>query len=98
MTRDPERAAGLPDRVDIVRRIHVVFVRSLALNLDPEVPAPPLDLLSIAGLDSLSILEFVAGLEHEFQIAFEPERLNMEFLGDLTALTDYVCERLRAPC
>ena len=46
-------------------------------------------------MDSLALLEFVAGLEDEFQFRIEPDRFNIEFLRDLQALSEYVAERTR---
>ena len=84
------------DQAEIARRIRRVFVRTLSLNLDPDAPVLAQDLASVAGLDSLALLEFVAGLEKEFHLQIEPDRLGIEFLGDLRALTEYFAERLRA--
>jgi acyl carrier protein len=83
------------EHADVARRIRRVFVRSLALNLDPDDPSFPSDLGSVAGLDSLTLLEFVAGLEDEFRVEIEPDRLSLAFLGDMRALTEYFAERMR---
>ena len=85
-----------PGNAEIADRVRRVFIRSLELNLDPEEMSTPGDLSSVAGLDLLAILEFVVGLEEEFSIPIEPDRLNIEFLSDLEALTEYFAERLRA--
>jgi acyl carrier protein len=80
--------------MDVGRRIRRVFVRSLGLNLDAEDPAIPSDLSSFAGIGSLAVLEFVAGLEQEFGMVMEPEVFRIDFLSDLDALTGYFCDRL----
>jgi acyl carrier protein len=77
------------DRARIADRIRAVFVRSLALDIDPAELSPYRDLNSLAGLDSLAMLEFVTGLEQEFDVEIEPECLTTSFLGDLDALVDY---------
>ena len=77
---------------DISRRIRLVFVRSLDLNMDPNDPDFPTDLGSVAGLDSLALVTFVADLEEEFQFQIEPEKLSIEFLSDLKALSEYFTE------
>jgi acyl carrier protein len=82
------------ENADVARRIRRVFVRSLELNLDPDDPSFPVDLSSVAGLDSLAMIEFVAGLEEEFHFEIEPDRFNIEFLGNLQALSEYVAERI----
>jgi acyl carrier protein len=83
----------LTDQIEIARRICLVFVRSLDLNLDPDNPLFPKDLSSVAGLDSLSILEFIAELEVEFEFKIEAEKFTLEFLSDLNALSEYISER-----
>ena len=84
-----------PENAEIADRIRRVFIRSLDLNLDPEEMSTPGDLSSVAGLDSLAILEFVVCLEEEFSVPIEPDRLNIEFLSDLDLLVEYFAERLR---
>ncbi len=78
----------------IADRIRSVFVQSLVLNLTPEETRQIKDLGSVAGLDSLSLLEFVAGLEKEFSRQIEPDCLNLAFLGDLELLTEYFSSSL----
>jgi acyl carrier protein len=79
---------------NINRRIRIVFVRSLDLNMDPDDPDFPMDLGSVAGLDSLALVTFVADLEGEFQFQIEPDKLNIEFLCDLKALSEYFTEHI----
>jgi len=80
----------------IVNRICAVFVRSLAVNVDTQNLPVVQDLSSVTGLDSLAMLRFVAGLEEEFGVEIEPERLNIQFLSNLQALTEYFAQRLPA--
>jgi acyl carrier protein len=85
------------EQADIARRIRRVFVQALSLNLNPDDPSMSgPDPGSVAGLDSLAMLGFVAGLEEEFHVQIEPDRLTIEFLGDLEAMTTYFAERLHA--
>lgn len=84
------------ENAEIARRIRRVLVRSLSLDLDPDDPCLAQDLHSVVGLDSLAKLEFIDGLEKEFRLEIEPERLNTAFLGDLRALTEYFAQRLAA--
>jgi acyl carrier protein len=84
-----------PEHAEIANRIRSVFVQSLVLNLSPDETARISDLSSVAGLDSLSLLAFVAGLEKEFSHQIDPEHLKLAFLGDLQALTDYFAQRVR---
>ncbi len=84
---------AVEENAQIADRIRRVFVRSLALNLDEEDLPKVRDLGSVAGLDSLAMLSFVAGLEEEFATEIEADRLNIGFLGDLEALVDYFAQR-----
>jgi acyl carrier protein len=84
-----------PEHAEIASRIRRVFVQSLDLNLSPDEIVRISDLNTVAGLDSLALLGFVAGLEKEFEHQIEPERLNLTFLRDLQALTDYFAQCLR---
>jgi acyl carrier protein len=77
---------------EVANRIRRVFVQSLGLNLSPDETARISDLASVSGLDSLALLGFVIGLEKEFSQQIEPERLNLVFLRDLKALTDYFAQ------
>jgi len=74
---------------EAAQRIRRVFVLSLSLDLNPDEASIPADLASVAALDSLAILQFVAGLEQEFGREIDPDRLNIEFLSDLNALAEY---------
>jgi acyl carrier protein len=78
----------------IANRICRVFVHSLALNIYPEDLPQVRDLGSVAGLDSLAMLNFVAELEEEFGFEIEADRLNIGFHGDLDALAEYFGERV----
>jgi acyl carrier protein len=80
---------------DIARRICLVFVSSLDLNLYPDDPSFPADLSSVAGMDSLAVLEFVAGLEDEFKLQIDPDMFSIEFFSDLHALSGYIAERIQ---
>jgi acyl carrier protein len=82
-----------PDDPELARRIRRVFVAALGLELDPAAVGD--DLRAVAGMDSLATLEFVAGLESELGVTIEPDRLSLDLLGDVRALTAYFGRRLR---
>jgi len=46
-------------------------------------------------MDSLALLQFLAGLEEEFCLQIEPDNLNMEFFSDLHALSEYIGKRIQ---
>jgi len=74
-------------------RIRRIFIRSLHLNLSEEDLAYEDKLDETVGLDSVAVLEFVAALEKEFEIKFEPEMLTLELVRDLKQLAAYIDER-----
>jgi len=47
----------------------------------------------LIALDSVALLEFTIGVEREFAIRFESDRLNRDFITDLPALVAYLSER-----
>lgn len=79
-----------PDRTEIAARIRRVLIDSLSLGLRDEDVAYAERLDEVVGLDSLTVLEFVAALEKEFAIVLDPEHLDLEKLKDLAALTSYI--------
>jgi acyl carrier protein len=78
---------GSPHTLDRIRR---VFVESLHLNLRPEDLSYEDKLDEAVGMDSVAVLEFVAALEKEFAITFEPEMLTIDVIRDLKQLAAYV--------
>lgn len=45
------------------------------------------------GLDSMAVMEFMAGLEQEFGIRFPAEDLTLELFNDRTRLVEYLERR-----
>jgi acyl carrier protein len=78
---------------DTMARIRRVFVESLRLNLREEDFSYETKLDEAAGMDSVAVLEFVAALEKEFGITFEPEMLSVVRVRDLKGLAAYVDQR-----
>ena len=81
-----------PDTLDRIRR---ALIGSLHLNLSEQDLAYETKLDETMGLDSVAVLEFVAALEQEFGITFDPEMLTIEVVRDLRRLAFYIDE-LRA--
>jgi acyl carrier protein len=75
-------------------RILRVFIDSLHLNLRMEDFRYEDKLDDIVGLDSVAVIEFVAALEKEFAITFEPEMLRLGLVRDLHALSAYIDQRV----
>ena len=86
--------SGSRDTMDRIRR---VFIESLHLNLREEDFSYEAKLDESVGLDSVAVLDFVAALENEFGLTFEPEMLTIDRVRDLKELAAYVDERTARP-
>jgi acyl carrier protein len=84
--------AAHPSR-DTMDRIRRVFIQSLQLNLSEEDFSYEANLDESVGLDSVAVLDFVAALEKEFGVEFEPEMLTIESVRNLKELAAYLDER-----
>jgi acyl carrier protein len=62
-------------------------------NLDPEISVDGIksddDLLSV-GINSVSFIKVVVGIEEEFQFEFDESALNVKNLGSIQALINYI--------
>lgn len=83
------------DKGIVLTRIRAIFIESLHLDLREDEVEPGTPLSMIAPLDSMAALEFVTAIETEFQIAIEPEKLDLNFIQDLPRLAEFVEARLR---
>ncbi|MEE2778233.1 MAG: acyl carrier protein [Acidobacteriota bacterium] len=82
---------------EVSERIRQVLKESLKLNVADDELKEVKRVDDLLGLDSIALLEFVMGLEREFGVTFDPERLDSEFVSDLDGLARYVRERLGEP-
>jgi acyl carrier protein len=81
---------------DTMARIRKVFVESQHVNISgKELPYEQM-LEEVAILDSIAVLEFVAAVEKEFRIRMEPDKLDFDFLRDLSVLAAYIEQRMEA--
>jgi acyl carrier protein len=83
----------MQNRSDVEERIKRVVINSLSLNLKPNEVGQQLS--DLFGMDSLGVLEFIAGLEEEFGLTIEPEKLEIRVLGSLPLLAAYIQSRER---
>jgi acyl carrier protein len=83
MTNSTARQATL-------RRLVKVMNLALGTNIDEHGFSQVRRLDELIGFDSLTLLEWVAALEEEFQVTLPPERLRLEFLVDLDGMADYL--------
>ena len=84
-----QTAVRSPETLDRIRR---VLIGSLHLNLREEDLAYETKLDETVGLDSVAVLEFVAAMEKEFEITFDPEMLTIDLVRDLNRLASYIDE------
>ena len=82
----------------IFQRLQSLAARSLQLNLSAEEIATVTRLDEVAGLDSLTILEFVSAVEKEFGITFGASEMRADILVDLPALAERISRRLGGAC
>jgi acyl carrier protein len=84
-----------PDLAEIQRRIRRVLVQALSLDIDERDLPVGTTLDEAVGLDSMASIEFLAGLEREFGMTFEPEQIELATLRDLTTLSTYISRRMQ---
>jgi acyl carrier protein len=75
---------------EILSRLIRVAGKKLGANLTEEDLRDARRLDEVLALDSIALLKFALGLEHEFGITLEGEFLDKEFLLDLGRLTAYL--------
>ena len=73
-----------------------MIVDRLFLNISPEYIETEASLLEDYGVDSVSLLELVVGLEDEFGIQIEDGDFNVANFESVAALTVFVQARLEA--
>lgn len=88
----------MPTRDLIFQRLQRLAVSSLNLDLSAGELATLTRLDEVAGLDSLTILEFVAAVEKEFGITLGEDELRANLLANLPELAERISERLGAAC
>jgi acyl carrier protein len=84
----------MPNQDKYLDRLRKVADGSLNLNLSAEELESFNRLDEAAGMDSLSLLEFISGVEKEFGVTLAEDELRIEVLADLPALAG----RLKSRC
>jgi len=64
-------------------------------ELHVTVPSPDTDLLATGRLDSVGLVELLLQLEKRFGVRVDIERLELDQLRSLAAITGFVATRLR---
>jgi len=80
------------EQKEVQSRILKVANQALAANLVENDLSGIKRLDELIGFDSMALLQWIAAIEREFQVVFPPERLKLDILVDLQALTDFLCQ------
>lgn len=75
-------------------RIKELMVERLFLKVNPEAIGDDAPIMDEFGVDSVSLFELVAGLEEEYDIAFEDTDFSLERFQTIHAIADLVREKL----
>ena len=84
------------DTQEIETRLQKLIVDRLFLKIEPESIKAEASLIDDYGVDSVSLLELVVGLEDEFGIQIEDGDFNVANFESVAALTVFVQARLEA--
>jgi len=73
-------------------RLERVINRALGAEVSSVELQQAARLDDLVALDSVALLEFTIGVEREFSIRIENDRLNRDFMTDLPALVAYLSQ------
>lgn len=85
-----ETSDEVAPRIATGERVRAALNRSLNARIGLEEWQAMRRLDESLGMDSMAVLEFVAGLEHEFGIRFPPEDLVFELFNDKARIVAYL--------
>jgi len=84
------------DDATVEAKLKVMIVERLFLKVKPEEIPADASLMDTYGVDSVSLLELVVGLEEAYGIRLEDGDFNVQHFATVAALRDFVKERLPA--
>jgi acyl carrier protein len=84
------------DNATIEATLKAMIVDRLFLKIAPSDIETDSSLVDVYGVDSVSLLELVVGLEEQFGITVEDGDFNVQNFLTVAALRDFVKERLPA--
>jgi acyl carrier protein len=79
-----------------VEAIRELLLECAGISLDEGRWSGVERLQEVVAMDSVALLEFVVALERRFGVTIGEDWLSVERLGDLTALTQHIRERVAA--
>jgi acyl carrier protein len=77
-------------------RLKKMVVERLFLKIPPETIEEDKSLIETYGVDSVSLLEMVVGIEEEFGIAVDDSDFSIEHFQTIAALADFVRGKMQA--
>ncbi|MGE6575987.1 acyl carrier protein [Paenibacillus xylanexedens] len=77
----------------IEEQIKKNFVEALNLNIGWETLQDDLDLLIHFNVDSVTVLEFLVGIEEDFGIEIKDEELSIELLRSVKTLSSFIRQK-----
>jgi acyl carrier protein len=84
----------MKQKEEIMARLLKLANDTLAANLTEKDLSGIKRLDEVIGFDSMALLEWVAAIESEFQVMIPVERLKLNFLVDLQAVADFLCQNI----
>jgi acyl carrier protein len=73
--------------------IHETITKLLSERVHVEVPAVDTDLMESGLLDSLTLVELMAGLEEEFGFSISFDEIELDNFRSVNRIADYVSDR-----
>ena len=78
----------------IEERLKKMIVERLFMKIAPEEVADDKSLIDEYGVDSVSLLELVVGIEEEFGVSVEDEDFSVEHFESVAALSAFVRSKM----
>lgn len=75
---------------NIEQELKEMLVERLFLKLKPEDIEDEKNLMTNYGIDSVSVMEMVVGLEELYGITFEPGEFKLEYFASIKSMADFV--------
>lgn len=81
---------------DIESKLKEIFIQALNIDVDPQVLTRDEPIIDNGILDSILVLNLVAGVELEFGFEIDDDELNETILISIGTLAEFVEQKLKA--